>query len=178
MADSIKVETEVFARRYAALFSSPDCSSDEHVANIAAEVAKYYRPGLTIFTNGVISKFEVRPEHIHCCAGLTHLKNRSEAAHLIEKEMRKNISYGIGTCLILEDISKVEVYSPTSALCWISWTFRPAAGSDFEGRPWRFTNIYGYRAEPDNPSDAGWEFVLRDEEVNAMVAATGKTFTN
>lgn len=90
--------------------------------------------------------------------------------------MRKNIDYGIGTHLELLAISKMEVYSQTSALCWLDWAFHPRSGSEYEGRGWQFTNIYGYRAATTEGVEAGWEFVVRDEEVNAMVRATGKRF--
>lgn len=89
--------------------------------------------------------------------------------------MRKAISYGIGVHLDLLEIRKVEVYGQASALCWLHWAFRPKTGSEYEGKDWTFTNIYGYRAATDG-AGAGWEFVVRDEEVNAMVAATGRSF--
>jgi hypothetical protein len=96
--------------------------------------------------------------------------------------MLSNATSKLGTCLILDEVKKIEVYSPTSALCWLSWTFQPAKESEFVGRTWSFTNIYGYRAaSPIKPGDAavepaGWEFVVRDEEVNAIVKATGRSF--
>jgi hypothetical protein len=94
--------------------------------------------------------------------------------------MRKNITYGIGTRLELRSISKIEVYSETLALCWLDWTFVPKAGSEFDGRNWQFTNIYGFRRVAGLPDGmtGGFEFVVRDEEVNAMVRATGKSFSD
>ena len=89
--------------------------------------------------------------------------------------MRKNISYGIGTNLELVSIGKVDVYSEASALCWLKWKFHPRPGSEYEGKGWTFTNIYGYRAADDGQAH-GWELVVRDEEVNAMRKATGESF--
>lgn len=60
MAQDIEADAKAFAKRYAALFSSRACSDKEHVAEVASSVAKHYRPGATIFTNGTISRFEVR----------------------------------------------------------------------------------------------------------------------
>jgi hypothetical protein len=59
MADKVNAQAEVFARSYAALFSSSAASSSEHVADLAKDIGKYYRPGMTMFTNGQISRFEV-----------------------------------------------------------------------------------------------------------------------
>ena len=89
--------------------------------------------------------------------------------------MRNNISTRLGTKLILENIEKVVAYSDTSALCWLHWSFHPQAGSEFEGRGWTFTNIYGYRAATEGQRE-GWEFVVRDHEVNEVKRVTGKTF--
>jgi len=89
--------------------------------------------------------------------------------------MRKNIDSGIGTHLELLSIEKIEVYSPTLALCWLHWAFHPKAGREFAGKDWKFTNIYGYRAANED-SEAGWEFVIRDQEVTAFSEATGKSF--
>ncbi|CAJ2503253.1 Uu.00g106470.m01.CDS01 [Anthostomella pinea] len=159
MAQSIQSEADAFIKRYAALFSSPCCSSPDEAGQLADEVGKHYRPGVTFFTNGEISRFE----------------SQSESARFVEGEMRKNIESGVGTRLDLLAIHKTEVYSPTSALCWLEWEFVPKAGSEYGGKSWKFTNIYGYRAATKE-SAAGWEFVVRDDEVNAFVQATGKTF--
>ncbi|KAK4548670.1 hypothetical protein LTR36_009581 [Oleoguttula mirabilis] len=175
-ADGVKAEAEAFAKVYAALFSSPACSSAEHVAEVASSIGKHYRPGITFFTNGGISRFDVRFHRLTAIVTAdTGLQSRQEAADLIEKEMRKAISYGIGVHLDLLEICKVEVYSQTSALCWLHWAFRPKPGSEYEGKDCTFTNIYGYRAATAGV-EAGWEFVVRDEEVNAMFKSIGKSF--
>lgn len=89
--------------------------------------------------------------------------------------MRKNVSLGLGTHLRLLSVPSIQVYSPTSVLCWLEWEFVPRSGSEYEGRGWRFRNLYGYRAASEG-AEAGWEFVLRDEEVESMVRATGLSF--
>jgi hypothetical protein len=88
--------------------------------------------------------------------------------------MRNNIKTGLGTKLVLDEIEKIEPYSEGSALCWLRWTFVPQVGSEFEGRGWTFTNIYGYRRTDDG--EEGWEFVVRDQEINECVKVTGKSF--
>jgi hypothetical protein len=102
------------------------------------------------------------------------LQTQIQAAGLIEHEMRNNISTGLGTKLVLDEIEKIETYSEISALCWLRWTFVPQAGSEFEGRGWTFTNIYGYRRT--DGGEEGWEFVVRDQEINECVKVTGKSF--
>ncbi|KAK3684648.1 hypothetical protein LTR37_020080 [Vermiconidia calcicola] len=147
MSQSISIEAETFARSYAALFASPAASSAEGVADLATEIGRYYRPAQT----------------------------QAEAAKLIETEMRNNIFTGLGTKLILETIEKIVPYSETSALCWLRWSFHPQEGSEFEGRGWTFTNIYAFRAASADLR-AGWEFVVRDQEVNEIRRVTGRTF--
>jgi hypothetical protein len=58
MSDELIAQAKTFARSYAALFSSPAACSSEYVADLAKEIARYYRPGMTMFTNGQISRFE------------------------------------------------------------------------------------------------------------------------
>ena len=89
--------------------------------------------------------------------------------------MRNNIASGLGTKLILDAVEKVEAYGDAAALCRVRWTFQPQVGSVYEGKGWTFTNIYGYRAATEEGS-TGWEFVVRDQEVNAFRRVTGKTF--
>ena len=103
------------------------------------------------------------------------MQTPDEAGRLIEDEMRKNISSGLGTKLTLDGIDKIEPYSGASALCWLTWTFHPHSGSEFHGKTWTFTNVYGYRAA-DERYPEGWEFVVRDQEVNEMMKAIGLTF--
>jgi hypothetical protein len=102
------------------------------------------------------------------------LQTQKQAAGLIEHEMRNNITTVLGTKLVLEEIVKIEAYSESSALCWLKWTFVPQAGSEFEGKGWTFTNVYGYRRTACG--EEGWEFVVRDQEINECVKVTGKTF--
>ena len=61
---AIEAEAEAFAKSYAAFFSSPAASSSEQVAELAKEIGKHYRPGMTMFTNGQISRFEVKHPQI------------------------------------------------------------------------------------------------------------------
>jgi hypothetical protein len=89
--------------------------------------------------------------------------------------MRNNIASGLGTKLVLERIEKIETYSETLALCWLHWSFHPQAGSEFEGKHWEFTNIYGYRASSNGLKD-GWELVIRDQEVDEVKRVTGRSF--
>ena len=90
--------------------------------------------------------------------------------------MRKNIDSGLG-CHMMLDRVETAVQSDTSALCFITFTFHPQPGHELEGRTWTFTNVYGYRAaQPQLGQAPGWEFVLRDQEVNEMLKVAGWTF--
>ena len=48
-----------FALSYSKHFSSPKASSSEEVGELAKAIGQLYRPGVTFFTNGKISRFEV-----------------------------------------------------------------------------------------------------------------------
>ncbi len=65
--DHLVKEAEAFAQQYAKLFSSSHASSSEHVGDLVKEIGRYYRPGLTMFTNGRIQNFEVRGTRSPSC---------------------------------------------------------------------------------------------------------------
>jgi hypothetical protein len=60
MASSLEKQITEFINHYASLFSSPDASSADRVANLCEQIGKCYRPGMTMFTNGEVARFEVR----------------------------------------------------------------------------------------------------------------------
>ncbi|KAI6839296.1 hypothetical protein KC365_g6049 [Hortaea werneckii] len=190
MSPELSKEVETFISAYSDLFTSPSCSDSELCAEIARKVGQHYRPGVTFFTGGKISRFEVSvvtssplkdafnalaPHLDSFIALMWEYQTQEEAAKLIETEMRKNVTLKLGTHLKLLQTKKIESYSSTSALCWLEWQFVPQKGSEYEGKDWKFTNVYGYRAASEGLA-AGWEFVLRDEEVESMFAATGMRF--
>lgn len=88
--------------------------------------------------------------------------------------MLQNTTTGLGTCLLLRGV-RVVPYSEGAATCYLTWTFRPAEGSRYEGNGWTFENIYGYRAASCG-REAGWEYVVRDREVLEMRKVTGEDF--
>ena len=57
--DVIEDSARSFAQAYADLFAKPECSTSGAIAGVAAEIGTYYRPGVTFFTNGKITRFEV-----------------------------------------------------------------------------------------------------------------------
>lgn len=59
MPSNIEVEAGRFIRSYAAFFSDPAACSSEHVADLAKKIGVCYRPGMTMFTNGKIARFDV-----------------------------------------------------------------------------------------------------------------------
>lgn len=152
-------DVETFARSYAALFASPDASKLDTVHALAVDIAAKYRPGMTFFTEGEIMHFE----------------NYKTAAQLIEHELRNNIKSGLGTHLELNAIESISIISDTAAQCSLRWTFIPGPTSEFAGSTWTFVNVYGYRAA-DDKNAAGWEYVVRDNEVGEMRKIVGMTF--
>ena len=59
MSSNIEREAEKFAEHYAALFSDPAASSSKDVGALTKKIGECYRPGMTMFTNGKVSRFEV-----------------------------------------------------------------------------------------------------------------------
>ena len=102
------------------------------------------------------------------------MQSQEEAVHLFAKEQQKAIIDGLGTHLVLDDFS-ISIYSSSSCLCNLTWTFHPPKDSKVTSQGWTFTNIYGYRSATGEVA-AGFEFVLRDNEVSEMRKATGKAF--
>lgn len=58
-ATALKSEATAFVSRYSNLFASPACSDPDLCSNIARQVAQHYRSGVTFFTRGKITRFEV-----------------------------------------------------------------------------------------------------------------------
>jgi len=103
------------------------------------------------------------------------LQTPDEVARLIANEMRSEMCTRIGNRMVLQD-ARIEPYSTTSALCWLTFDFCPLPGSELGGKGWTFTNVYQYRAATAGV-DAGWESILRDQEINKFQKATGQSFT-
>ncbi|RMY04661.1 hypothetical protein D0868_06830 [Hortaea werneckii] len=162
MSSELSKEIQSFISACSDLFSSPSYSASELCAEVARKVGHHYWPSVTFFIGGKISRFE---------ASVT----QEEAAKLIATEMRTNVTLNLGTHLTLLHVKKIESYSLNSALCWKEWQFVPQKGSEYEGKGWKLTNIYGYRVASEGLA-AGWEFVLRDEEVESMFVATEMRF--
>lgn len=139
----VKEAAEAFARSYAAAFG-PDDNNSRSIAQIADDVASFYRPGMTFFDKD----------------GPKVFKDCWEAAATLADEIRKGDERGIGHDLRLVSC-RVETASEQSALCWIGWALKPtASGLD----PVEFTNVYGYR-HANEKARLGWEFVIRDQEM-------------
>ena len=87
--------------------------------------------------------------------------------------MKGAFEHGIlaGAELTMRGIS-VELCSPGSAICRITFDFKPAQDGQWFGKDFEFTNWYGYRAE-SNGVKAGWEFIMRDQEATQMGKAMG-----
>ena len=64
MSNNIENEAEAFIHSYAAHFASPDANSTERIPDVAKKIAAYFRPGVTLFSNGKILKVDVS----HCTA--------------------------------------------------------------------------------------------------------------
>ena len=59
MSPELSKEVQSFISAYSDLFTSPSCSDSELCAEVARKVGQHYRPGVTFFTGGKISRFEV-----------------------------------------------------------------------------------------------------------------------
>lgn len=59
MATSLEKEITDFIHEYASLFASPAACSSDEVSELCQRIGKCYRPGMTMFTNGKVARFEV-----------------------------------------------------------------------------------------------------------------------
>ena len=59
MLSNIETEAKTFIESYVALFSSPDANSAERIPELAKKIGACFRPGVTLFSNGKITKIEV-----------------------------------------------------------------------------------------------------------------------
>ncbi len=55
----LEKEIRTFIESYAPLFASPDACSMDRVTALCEKIGPHYRPGMTMFTNGKVSRFKV-----------------------------------------------------------------------------------------------------------------------
>ncbi|KAL8748857.1 MAG: hypothetical protein Q9184_007050 [Pyrenodesmia sp. 2 TL-2023] len=148
-------QVEAFVKEYGAQWSPP--STSDQAAGLGNRIASYYRPGMTFFING----------------NAIRLETQEDVTGLMTAEIQGAFEHGVaaGAELVMRDY-RVDICSPTSAICQITFEFKPAKDGRCAGQDFEFTNYYGYRAEGAGVK-AGWEFVIRDQEANEMGRAMG-----
>jgi len=121
--------------------------------SVAEALASHY-PLSTPFTAFTFGHVTVSPNRTNCTENiLGHLERFARS--------------GLGTDIFMEK-HRIEVLSPGSALCWITWAIRPKDGT----KGWNWENVYGYRRvtgpEGSEP-EQHWEFVISDHEIEELL---------
>ena len=124
--------------------------------DLAAEYAIHYLPSWTAYT-----------------LGTTFTSNsREENAETLERTLNLYRKHGIGTD-VRKVKSRVVKVSATSAICFITWSlYPPTKGTEDkpdDGSALEFEDVYGFRAKENGPLKGGWEYVVADQEVEAVM---------
>lgn len=141
----------------AALGRKPNASIPE----VAAAYAKHYHLRWTSFTHGQVTPFDAREA---CKGSIVWLLEHYRAG-------------GLGIDVRLE-ASRIEKISDTSAICWVKWMLVPPQkgqdSTEVEGdgkNAVRFEDVYGFRLGKNDGLEGGWEYVIADQEMTAVVTA-------
>ncbi|GME32749.1 hypothetical protein B0H13DRAFT_1937502 [Neofusicoccum parvum] len=162
-----------FTHSYARAMSLSSPAARAPIPLVAAALGAHYAADTTAYTLGHRMVFASAAA---AAPGI--------AAHLARFERS-----GLG-CAIAMAALRVEPVSAGSALCWVTWAIEPRAGGPFEGRGWRWENVYAYR-RPVEEGGAGaerrwvggdeaggegwevpegwWEFMLSDNELLSIL---------
>lgn len=76
------------------------------------------------------------------------IQTEADVIALMTAEITGAFRHGIvaGARLVMRDYS-IDVCSQSSAICRITFDFKPARDGQYAGKDFTFTNRYGYRAE-------------------------------
>ena len=95
------------------------------------------------------------------------LPDRAKSAQSVLEHLERFAHSGLGIDIFMEK-HRIEVVSPGSALCWITWAIRPSDGT----KGWNWENVYGYRRvaglEGSEPIQH-WEFAIADHEIGELL---------
>lgn len=146
MAD-IATAGEAFTQSYAAameLSLNPQTS----IRECAEALASHYGADMQSYTFG----------HVTSLPGPKAPGEQSIALHAIESHLSRFEKFGLGW-KIRRVRHRIEVVSPGSALCWITWAIERREEGE-EG--WEWQNVYGYSRD----EKAGhWFMTIADNEV-------------
>ncbi|KAK0669842.1 hypothetical protein QBC41DRAFT_346025 [Cercophora samala] len=138
------------------LAANPNNSSD--LASAAAAMSAFYLPNATDFTFG----------------GITRFPDQDTFTQGTEFILGKYNESGIGTDFRLEKY-RIDPVSEGSAIAWITYRMvlpgnvgRKGKGKGPAAGGWKFTNVYGFRVQPDGRK--GWEWTNADGEYTELLS--------
>jgi len=150
---NISISASNFAASYAAA-SALGADPSKSVTSVADALASHYplsKP-FSAFTFGQVTVFP----------------DREYTAHTIRDYLQGFVDSGLGIDISMAN-RRIEVVSPGSALCWITWSIKPKDGT----QGWTWENVYGYRRtvawEGQIEPQEYWEFVVSDQEIGALM---------
>lgn len=130
------------------------------IHDVAVQYAIHYLPSWTAYTLGTSFTANSREENTKMLEGTL--------------ELYKRRGLGIDVRKVKSRVVKV---SATSAICFITWSMHPPAGSSAGQGVLEFEDVYGYRVKDNDSLKGGWEYVVADQEVEALSSRVPDIFT-
>lgn len=147
---NIKEKAEKHCISFAAAMALPDTNPAATTTDIANALFNHYQPiGFTAFSLGIKRQ----------------LGTRDHVVPAMTEYLDKCLIQCLGLNVRMESY-RVRPFSPTSALCYLSWRYFPPRGSLIKS--WAWESLYLFRLSREN--DKGyWEFCLTDNEMSGML---------
>lgn len=127
------------------------------IEDLAVQYSVHYLPSWTAYT-----------------LGTTHIANaREDTQKALELALGLYRRNGLGTD-VRKVTSRVVRVSATSAICFITWSMHPPTESSEsgqgDGHALVFEDVYGFRVKENGELKGGWEYVVADQEVEAVLS--------
>lgn len=158
MAQNIESKAEAYCRSYAEAVNLLARDKATSTTNLAEAIFSHYmQPGFTVFSLGQRTTMD---------DGNTTLPG-------VKSYLDRWVELGLGLDLRMNKY-RVEVVSDLPqqggglALCRITWSIHPPAGSEWHGKGWDWDNVYAFRVPPGQ-DDGYFEFVVSDNEIAALL---------
>lgn len=145
----------------------------EHIRNKAEEFVRIYEKAISLGTTvdsaqhaKAIQDCYVSKDFVVLSHGSVQLLNSNETGLANTKaylDRWAEVGAGVNYKLVSH---RIEVVSGTSAMCFLTWSVVPPAGSSVEG--WEWENVYFFRLLPGEQT-GWWEGCISDNEIGTLL---------
>lgn len=148
---SIIEKAELHCRSFASAMALPDTNPSATTTDIAEAMFLHYQhSGFTAFSLGATRA----------------LGTKEQVVPAMTQYFDIWINRGLGLNVRMEDF-RVQSFSPSAALCFITWRYYPPAYSDVES--WAWESLYVYRIKVGEQVGY-WEFCVTDNEMTSILS--------